>query len=89
MKNEDAEAANTINLGGISARRGQPEIARAQQSEDRLRRNGGHKAALMVEPVRIPFLGNPVADKGKPRGAKRDHHMGIDGQVGCSSRSER
>src|SRR5262245_39205569 len=40
-----------------------PQVARSQQPENRLCRNRGHEAALMVEPVCVASLGNSVADE--------------------------
>src|SRR3954471_23016852 len=44
----------------------------AEKTEDRLRRDSGHVAALLIEPFRIAAFGDTVADERQPRGAERE-----------------
>ena len=60
----------------------------AEQSEDAACIDGGHEAALMVEPFGIALLRNAVADKGEARGAEGDEFVGVDGNVAGSLASE-
>src|SRR5690606_11462500 len=60
---------------------GHAEIARAEQPERRLRRDGRHVTALLIEPVGVALLGNAVADERGPRRAQRDQLMRIDRDV--------
>ena len=62
---------------------------RAEQAEDRLRRDGCHIAALVIEPLRIAALRDAVADERQPRRAQRDQFMGIDGDVAGGFSTER
>ena len=65
-----------------------PEIMGTEQSEYRLGRDRGHEAALVIEPLGIAFFRNPVADESKPRSAKSERHMRIDGQILSGSTTE-
>src|SRR5690606_33387897 len=49
-----------------------PYPSRAQKAIDRLRGDDRHETALLVEPQRIPFLWNPVADEDGARRAQRN-----------------
>src|SRR5215203_4574652 len=60
---------------------GDAEGLRTEQAERRLRRDGGHVAPLLVEPLRIALLGNAVADEGETRCAERDELVRVDGNV--------
>ena len=57
------------------------EILYAEQSEDRTRRNRGHVAALMIEPVCVALLEDAVADEHPARRDECDELMRIDGDV--------
>ena len=57
------------------------EILRAEQAEHRLRRDGRHEAALMIEPLRVALLRNAVAHERQPRRAERDQLVRIDGEL--------
>ena len=57
------------------------DVARAEQTEDRAGRDGGHVAALLVEPVGVALFRDAVADEGRPRRAERDELVRIDRKI--------
>ncbi len=57
------------------------QVARAQQAPGRPGRDGGHEAALLVEPLRIAFFRNSVTDKDRPRSAEGQQLMGVYRQI--------
>ena len=57
------------------------EALRAEEHEDAAGVDGGHEAALVVEPVGVAFFGNAVADEGEARRAEGDQLVGVDGNV--------
>src|SRR5690242_18690168 len=65
------------------------EIASAEQTEHRPGGDRRHVAALVIEPVRIALLGNPVADEYPPWSDQRDQFVRIDGQVSGSLAAKR
>src|SRR5882672_4080297 len=56
-------------------------IARSEQPKYRPGSNGGHVAALLVQPICIPAFGDAVTDEDEPRSAQRDQHVRIYRQV--------
>jgi hypothetical protein len=57
------------------------EILRAEQPKHRLCGNGSHIAALMIEPLRIAFFRNAVADERQPRCTQRDQFVSVYGDI--------
>ena len=76
---EQADVHRRHLLGHIVV--GHAEVLGAEQSEDGLRGDGGHVAALVVEPLRVALLGHAVADERQPRRAERDQLVRIDRQI--------
>ena len=68
---------------------GAAEVLRAEQTEHRLRRDRGHEAALMIEPLRVALLGNAVAHEREPRRAERDQLVRVDRNVAGVLAAER
>src|SRR5580658_2029707 len=60
----------------------------AEQYEDWLRGDGGHIAALLVEPFCVAHGRYAVADEGETRRAEGDEFVRIDGQVAWISAAE-
>ena len=65
------------------------EVLGAEQSEDRLRGDGSHEAALMVEPLRVALLGHAVAHERQARCAEREQLVRVDGKVAGVLAAER
>ena len=57
------------------------KVANAEEAEGWTSGDGGHVAALLVEPVGVATGGNAVADEGRARGTEGDQLMCIDGKV--------
>lgn len=57
------------------------EIASSEQPKCWLRRDRGHEAALLIEPIGVASFGNPITDERQPRRAQRDQLVCIDRQV--------
>src|SRR5688500_2396173 len=57
------------------------EVTRPEQTEHWTRGDGGHVAAVLVQPVCVAALRNPVSDEGGTRRAEGDELMRIDGNV--------
>jgi len=68
---------------------GDAEACRAKQTEDRLRGDGGHVAALLIQPLRIAPLGYAVADKRQARGAECEELVRIHRKVARRPAAER
>ena len=58
-----------------------PQVFRAQEPEYRPGGDGGHVAALLVQPLRVALLRHAVADEGQARRAQGDQLMRIHGYV--------
>src|SRR5271156_3438371 len=57
------------------------ERFRAEQIEDSASVDCSHKAALVIEPMRVALFRNAIADKRKAGGAERNQLVGIDRNV--------
>jgi hypothetical protein len=60
---------------------GHAEIPCAEETEDRAGRHRGHVTPLLVEPVRVAFFRDAVADERGTRRAQGDELVGVDGDV--------
>lgn len=60
---------------------GHAEVLGAEQSKDRLGCDRCHEAAFVIEPLRVAFLSNAVADEGEPRRTERDQLVRVDRKI--------
>src|SRR6185295_16731301 len=65
------------------------QILRAEQAKHRLRRDGRHVAALLIEPPGVAAFGHAVADEGRARRAERDQLVSVDRDVAGVPAAER
>src|SRR5437667_7448424 len=60
---------------------GDSEVLRAEQTEHGPSSDGCHVAALMVQPFRITFLRDAIADESQSRCAQRNQLIGVNRQI--------